>query len=82
MGILFTTFAISKFKIKSFKNLSLKEFICGRDTGKKINKPQNPNVVFRVGEQSVLEKTASGIPEWLLSTPEVTLSQRTQLLEQ
>lgn len=39
--------------------------------------PQNPNVVFGVGKQSVLERTASGIPEWLLSTPDVTVGQRT-----
>lgn len=40
------------------------------------------NCVFGVGEQSMLERTVSGVSEWLPSTPEVTLGQRIQLLVQ
>ena len=47
--------------------------------GKKNTKQ---NFVFGVGEQSMLERKASGVSEWLPSTPEVTLGQRTQLLVQ
>lgn len=37
--------------------------------------PQNTTFVFGVREESKLERTASGNPEWLPSTPEITLGQ-------